>query len=377
VWIVDRRSLYAWAIFVVWGVVVSLAAQDPFYTWFGTPDRHLGLLAWILFAVLFFAGQSIAATDGPGFLLRAAVVAGALVAAVSLLEWMGTPVVELTDSSSRLGGPFGSPAYLGAALCLLIPLTVSMAADSSVTKAWRSTGRLTTVALLAVAIGTQTRATWFGLAVAAAVTFGAWRSWFSRRRILATTAGLVLAATLAISPFADRVAATVTDGAAQGRLDEWSTGVSAIVEHPLLGTGFEGYRIVFPSVVDAEYERRYGRSVIPDRAHNGALDVGITTGLGGITLYLVGAIWLVIRSRRAISTNEIAQVGLGAAIIAYIAQQQFLFPIVEVDPVFWLAAGVLIASTQSNQPLVPALSSMRIAASDSRRRCAVRMRLRM
>ena len=270
VWDFDRRSAYGWAAFLGLGVLASLSAEDPLYTWFGTPDRHLGLLAWAAFALLFLAGQSIATDHGIRVIQRAAVVAGILVAFVAGLESVGSPLIELTTNSSRLGGPFGSPAYLGAALCLLIPLSLSALADPGHSGGWRIAAGLSAASCVAVAVGTQTRAAWVGLAVAAAFTAPSWRRWVTRRKVLATALGLVFVALILLSPLSNRLADAVTGNATQARVDEWRTGVTAIAAAPWLGSGFEGYRIVFPSVVDADYARAYGRSVIPDRAHNGA-----------------------------------------------------------------------------------------------------------
>lgn len=40
-----RATAIGWLLFLGWGVIVSLFAVDPLYTWIGTPDRHLGLMA--------------------------------------------------------------------------------------------------------------------------------------------------------------------------------------------------------------------------------------------------------------------------------------------------------------------------------------------
>ena len=348
-WKVHRTSALLWIAFIGWGVVVSITALDPLYTWIGTPDRHFGLAAWVLFGAMFLAGQSIAETEGTRWLHMAAVVAGLAIGIVAGLEWLGAPVVELTDASSRLGGPFGSPAYLGATLCLLIPLALSTAADDRNQQPWRILAGVSVSLCIAVAIGTQTRAAWIGLAAAAVATFPIWRRWFGAKRLLATSLVVVLGLGIAVSPFAERLTATFSSGNASGRIGEWRIGLAAISDHPVTGTGFEGYRIAFPSLVDTDYERKYGRAVIPDRAHNGALDVGITSGFIGLALYAAAALWLVRRGLRAIATGDAAAVGVGAAIIGYLFQQQLLFPSAEVDPIFWLVGGVLVARTERGE----------------------------
>jgi tetratricopeptide (TPR) repeat protein len=98
-------------------------------------------------------------------------------------------------------------------------------------------------------------------------------------------------------------------------------------------------------VVDADYERSYTRQATPDRAHNAALDTAAMFGLPGLVAYLTAAGFLVRRSWKAIKSQRPWLIGFGAAVIGYLVQQQFLFPIAEIDVIFWLFAGIVVAST--------------------------------
>ncbi len=88
-----------------------MAAVDPLYSWIGTPDRHLGLLAWGLFAALFAAGQGLEPA-AVRLVLRTATVSLVVIGAYALLELAGAAPADLATASSRPGGPFGSPAYI-------------------------------------------------------------------------------------------------------------------------------------------------------------------------------------------------------------------------------------------------------------------------
>jgi tetratricopeptide (TPR) repeat protein len=130
---------------------------------------------------------------------------------------------------------------------------------------------------------------------------------------------------------------------AQGRLDEWRVGLRALGDSPLVGYGPEGYRTVFGRHVDQQYVVDWGREVITDRAHGGLLDVGLALGLPGALIYL-GLILLVLRGAvLAVANGEPIRAGLAVGVIGYLVQQQFLFPLSELDPVFWLAAGLVLA----------------------------------
>ncbi len=355
---VHRTSAAGWGLFLLWGVVVAALAVDPVHTWIGTPDRHLGWVAWVLFAVAYIAGQQMERGESVVAVLRAASVALAGTGVYVLLELVDLAPVELAATASRAGGPFGSAAYLGAACALLLPIVVGHAADPVDTVRWRWVAGVAGAVGAVAALAAQTRAGWVGLAAAAVVAAPAVAGWL--RRHLAVAAGIAVAAVLALAltPAGSRVASAFdfADGAARGRIDEWQVGLAVLGNHPVTGVGFEGYRIAFSEGVDADYEQRYGREVMPDRAHNGALDVGVTTGLPGVVLYVGAALWLGAVSIAGIRTGRPWIVGVGAGVVGYLVQQQFLFPLAELDLVFWLFAGMLVGT------VVPTVTIVRVPA---------------
>ena len=68
-------------------------------------------------------------------------------------------------------------------------------------------------------------------------------------------------------------------------------------------------------------------------------------GLPGLIAYLAAAGFLINRSLQAVKNPRPLLVGFGAAVIGYLVQQQFLFPIAEIDILFWLFAGIVVAGT--------------------------------
>jgi tetratricopeptide (TPR) repeat protein len=319
--------------------VCAATGLDPLYSWIGTPDRHLGWLAWLIFGLTFLVGQNL--VEQGLLLARTATVATAGLALYCFLELADVAPIDLASESARVGGPFGSPAYLGAACSLLLPIAGGLAADAEERKEWRLTAALALAGGLVAAVASQTRAAWIGIAVSAVVMSPLWWPRIRSRWWLVAAASIVL---VTVTPVGPRIVDGFA-GDAQGRIDEWRMGAAVVADNPLLGVGPEGYRIAFPSVVDADYERRYTRQAAPDRAHSGALDTAAMFGLVGLIAYLAAAGFLIRRSWQAVKSQRPLLVGFGAALIGYLVQQQFLFPIAEIDVIFWLFAGIVVAST--------------------------------
>lgn len=350
---IHRATAGGWTAFLGWAALAGAFALDPLYTWIGTPDRHLGFVTLALFALLFFAGQSFRGRQAALVLMRATAVALLIIGAYTVLEILGLPVVDV-DTGGRPGGPYGTAAYLGAACSLLLPITVGAVVDGLDDRRWRIVA-VTAMALgMVAALAAQTRAGWVGLIAAAAVAFPAALPWLKRRWQFVAAAGVALMLVALISPIGSRALAAFdfTDGTARGRIDEWQVGAAVAVNHPVVGVGLEGYRIAFAEGVDADYEMRYTRVTQPDRAHNGALDIGVSMGLPGMALYLAMAAFLVRRSITVVRTKQPWLVGIAAGVTGYLAQQFFLFPIAEVDPLFWLFAGALLAGSSPRAQLV-------------------------
>ncbi len=343
-----RGSALGWAAFLGWGVVASVLGREPVHTWIGTPERHLGLATVALFAVAFFAGQQIDSRADRRTVARAAAIALLGAGAYSLLELAGLDPVTVTGSTSRIGGPFGSPAYLGAAVTLLAPLAAAVAADRSEDALWRTVAGIGSALGLVALVASGTRGAWVGMLAAVAVSAPAWWPVVRRRLVPVAVAVAVAAVAVALlSPAGDRVASAFDfeDGGGRGRVDEWSLGVRALGASPLVGYGFEGYRTVVPEYVTADYALRYGREVAPDRSHNGIVDVGLMAGVPGALAAAAAGVWLVFRSIRATRSGDMLLAGAGAAVTGYLVQQFFLFPLAELDPVMWLIAGSMVAAT--------------------------------
>ena len=336
----DRRSLVMWAVLLVALSLGALSGGDLPTALLGQPDRHLGLVTWLLFFLLFCAGQQLD-DDDRRTLARAVVVATLLLGTWAVWERVVGAPIDIETNTSRLTGPFGSAAYLGAAACLLVPISGGVALDRTTTKWWRVTAAASTALGTFALVGSGARAAWVATAFVIAVVIVIVRP---QRRAIAAGA-VVLTAVIALSAshlgdIADR------SGGAASRFDEWAVAVRVLGDHPLAGVGPEGYRVAVSEGIDRDYERTYGRDrVLPDRAHSGPLDVALAGGpLAAIaSCLLVGFVcWRALRLVRAAANATTA--GVGAGVVAYALQQLALFPLAEIDPIWWLVAGAVVSS---------------------------------
>ncbi len=347
---VDRTTAWWWIGLLAWWVVTAFTGVDRFHSWVGIPERRLGVVAWLIFFVAYICGSSLGERERRRVVLGA-VVAAAGVGLVALGEAFDISLLDLATTTSRLGGPFGSAAYLGAAGTLLVPLAAGVALDTMAHRVWRSVAAgASTVGVVAVA-GSATRAAWVGLVVAGLVTLVVRRAAIQARPGTALTVAAIAATAFVIGgwflPDTERASDATSRESGSGRLDEWRVAASVIADRPIVGAGLEGYRIVAGQHISADYERAYGRRVLPDRAHSGILDAGVAGGIPAMILlvglwFTVGRrVWFVLRH------GPTWMAGAAVGLIAYLAQQQFLFPLTEIDPMTWLIAGVVVAGAPS------------------------------
>jgi Flp pilus assembly protein TadD len=354
------RSVRHGAAALFGGLVLStLLAADRWHALIGTPDRHFGLVTWVLCAGLFVVAHGRATVDPEATttaVLRALTVATLGVGLYSVAEILEVGSLDQDFANDRIGGPWGQPAFLGAAMTIGIP--------ASVAHARAEVGVMRVVATVAAGLGTiallnsQARAAWVGLALAAGLLLA-----FRRHQLHVSLgpkragigAGAVVGVLLMVAVFTPAGARAwsltdVSDGVVAGRIDEWQVGLRALADTGTVGVfghGPENYRTVFGEHVDQAYVMDHGRDTFTDRAHNSGLDVALAGGLVSAAGWMAVLAVLGRDAWTALRTAGSTDTALAAGLVAYFVQGFFLFPLAEVEPVVWIIAGVFLARTRT------------------------------
>lgn len=338
-WSFHRLSAICWGGFLVWVGIAAFAGSDTLHAWLGTPDRRFGFLTLALIGACYLVGQQLGDPQSIRLLSRSVVIAVIGIGVYTVAEVLGRAPVDL--AGVRPGGTFGNASYLGGALVLMLPVVFESIRSENSWWRWASGGGFGLGSFALVV--SESRAALVGVVVAFLFI-----GWVHRRSLSVPWVAVgasVLVVLICFSPAGGRIREIFqSEASARGRVSEWSIALRVIGEDVVMGHGPEGYRIVFPSHVDEEYEREFGRRVTPDRAHMGALDMAAVAGIPALALYLTAGVFVLRRARVALLSRAHLR-GIAVGVVGYLGQQQFLFPVFEIEPVMWLFVGLLVTTT--------------------------------
>jgi O-antigen ligase len=356
-------------------LLASALSVDPRLSMMGSLERQQGLPVLLALLGMFVAVAAWMRSEAERDRLLSTLVWGSSVVVLyGLLQALGLdPLDWRSDAASPVQSTTGRANFLGSYLVLLIPLTITL---------WRRRPRRLSHAPYALLLAgqlvclaaTQARGAWLGfLAMAAVLTIG--HALFSGRRYLAAgVAATALAFTLLLvfpqvpgpsaGPPADETASErrsalgeLDRGSSAARLTVWRFTLPLIAERPMSGYGPETFHDVFVEVFPPQLVYYHGRGVAVDRAHNLWLDLAMSGGLLALAAFVL---LLVAWSRLAWTGFGTSQrwlwLGLCAAVVGFLVEQQFAFAQTDAALVFWLVLGVGVAQARiADQASPPAM----------------------
>ena len=138
-------------------------------------------------------------------------------------------------------------------------------------------------------------------------------------------------------------AISATDITTQSRLTTWQGSFKGLMDRPIFGWGVENYKNAFNKYFPVEIFRDRGSQLWFDRAHNIVLDVAVTSGFVGLLAYsliYLMAFWQLAKTYRR--TNDFSYLVLAIGIVAYLAQNLFVFDILNTEITIFLILGFVV-----------------------------------
>ncbi len=374
-WVLWLFGLYLVASLIAAGVGVSF--QRSFWGDYRRMGGVFDLAHWFALAMV-LASVWREAREWR-WLLNASLGVSLLVALLGLAQHFDVRVFDqvfwFQQSTGRVDITFGNPAYVGAYMLVNIFVALAFLARSfqrppqpfqRPSRRQRQTHQAEQAQSIAapslrrafwtIAAGLDfwvltlsgTRGAAMGLVAGLLVAGAVYAVWGRQRRLRLLAGGLLVALLLAApavplvqdSALFQRIAgsnvmvrqvhhaltAGLEDTSIKTRLVAARVGLEAFSHAPLLGWGPENFAVAFDRYADGAKLPAYG--TLADQAHNKPVEELATRGLVGFTIYmlLVGRVaWVLIRAIRREPAEQLFALFMGAAVVAYLVQNLFLF----------------------------------------------------
>ena len=344
------RPRWNWLTGIVWiylGIVflTSLLGVDFNHSFWGTVERGEGIITLIHFAIYFTLLPVVFRTSGDWYrYLYFAVIVTLAVAVYGLAQLLEFPFVVETGGGARISGTIGNAAFFAA--FLVFGIFLSFYLQYLTPKGGKQLFfKLVFWFELIMLFQSQTRGALVGAAVAFFLYFFINFFLVHERRVRIIHASLltlmILGSTL-IYTSRDRewvkenstlrrmVTISLDNITTQSRLDTWRASWKGWKERFWGGYGYENYDIAFNKHFPARIFKDQGSQIWFDRAHNVVLDIGVTSGVFGLLVYLgiFGAAAVVLYHLFRFKKTEInphQPVILALLLLAYFLQNLFLF----------------------------------------------------
>ncbi len=327
--------LCAWLLSLILSTVFSIAPKLSFW---GSYDRMQGLYSYIVylsFFVLFI--QYFTTLERQKIFLKSLTIVGIIIGIHALLQQVG--ILTFSDEAmeeflGRSFSTFGHPNFLGQ--FLIFPIWSSAYLLSEKNLYWKIVSSVGLILLVAALLVTENRASILGVAMG----FIFWLISFSRLKVYFKyilsflTLGTIL---IFVIFFASSLRSLTT------RIFLWTGSFDIFLDHPIVGSGLETFKLVFQKVAASELFQLEKIYSIADRAHNEYIDILVAQGLFGLVVYLViifGIIFLVLKYKK--HSKENLAFFLTAGFVSVLVSNFFSFSLVVHQLIFVVFVAIIL-----------------------------------
>ncbi|MEI6835987.1 MAG: O-antigen ligase family protein [Candidatus Falkowbacteria bacterium] len=347
-------------------LVLSLVfSTDLVSSWFGSYDRHEGLVSWlfyglwaILIALHLESGSETEKNQKIRRLLAVASGSSFLVSVYAILQVFGWDFMTWSESPAFTGRAvsfLGQPNYLACWLIIVLPLSAYLFQTAK-----NNLGRFIWGVSFIVGLGgllaTGSRAAFLVFLIVSIL----WSLWFlasqkilSQRKIAliflsGLTAVVLFGIFLAFSNHSRFEEFTdIKKGSAYVRLELWQSGFQAYLKKPFLGYGLENQTEAYAPYYKIDWAIYARPNTYSDRAHNLILDTLLTGGLFGLMVLVYFLWWVYNNLFKALRNKENSKLAafLIWSLSAYLISLLFNFSVTVTNIYFWLIVGLSLATS--------------------------------
>lgn len=342
--------------FMAFGLMFVIAAiigtDDSRRLLYGAYSRATGLLTYI--GLVLLAIGAVISTRGSKF--QAVYLTLGSIASVEtlygFLQFLNADPFKWVNPYNRIIGTLGNPNFMSATLGFTGAAMIGVAANKKLHVGWRITGLILGVSefLLALASDSVQGPISFGGGVALILGVYIWNRkpkssiFFAYSTVVSAVLVIVLLGVARIGPLAEKLYQYTLNV----RTQYWRAALRMMGNSPITGVGVDSYGESYRLVRNAETFKVVGPEVFTNAAHSVPLQLGATTGIPVLVLYVALQLFVVYRVYvmfKANPENRMAIAGITGAWIAFQAQSLISIDQLGVGVWGWILSGCLIGGS--------------------------------
>jgi len=322
---------------------------------YGAGGRNTGFLTY---SSLLFVCLAFALVSNEKFLAQFQVtfsIVGCILLLYGVIQFMGLePFPYINIYENNVFGTFGNPNFQSAFIGILGTYSFTVVFNSSLTMARQIFfGSISMLTLFGI-YSTNSWQGFFNLAagIVASLILLLLRMNRTRIALAVLSIGIFGAITIAMGILNfGPLASTLAKASLAARRFYWEAAVNLMLQHPLLGVGFDGFGDWYRRG-RTEVAATQNSGLISDSAHSVPLDIGSSGGFPllivyfGILALTIFSIIKVVRLKSRLSTTFIA---LAASWFSYQAQSLISINQIGLGIIGWTLSGLIIGYAENSQ----------------------------